>query len=89
MIELLVSVSSKPIDLGGGITQHGSIKTMCMVDKVKMTYTGHYQARLVDKKNDAPFNAKEEWGDWASFLKIENKHVKLPIIRTERQEVDV
>jgi len=89
MIELLVRHSSKPIDLGGGITQHGSIKTMCMVDKVKMTYNGHYQARLVDKENDAPFNAKEEWGDWASFLKIENKHVKLPVIKTENQEVDV
>jgi len=89
MVELLVSVNKKPVNLGNGVTQHGYIDTLCMVDKVKMTYNGNYYAHLVDKENDAPFNPKEEWGSWVSFLKKNNKHVKLPVIRTERQEIDV
>jgi len=89
MIELLVSVNKKPVDLGNGITRHSSINKLCAIDKIRMTYNGHYYAHLVNKESDAPFNSGGEWGSWVGFFKKENKHVRLPIIKIERQEVDV
>jgi len=84
MIELICSINLPPVD-SGNVRRISSEWKKVRVDKIMLVYNGVYRARLSNQKDDAPHHDHM----WAYFQKKMNKHAKLPVLKAERQEVDV
>lgn len=75
VIEMLVTISTKPVKHKGFISI-GSTMATVEVSHVMRTSSGNYVAKAVNLKRDAPYDSQP----WLNFRKNQNKHVKLPVL---------
>jgi len=75
MIKIQAIIDEEEIKKSGYSTQKSSIKTV-RVDKIRVR-NGRYEARLSNKKTDAPYDVNE----WVYLNKSINKSEKIPALQ--------